>query len=81
MCLGVPGVHIDQLVVFSLSFLNVLLSKRGHLELVGVMALQVCDAEMAASRLYSLMYLGIMCVERAAGAERNGWIHTMPFTL
>jgi len=45
-------------VVFSLSFLNVLLSKRGHLELVGVMALQVCDAEMAASRLYSLMYFG-----------------------
>lgn len=69
--------HIDRLVVLPLSFLNVVLSERGHQELVGVMALQVRDAEMAASRLYSWMYLGIVCVERAAGAERNGWIHIL----
>lgn len=58
-----------------------MLSERGHQELIGVMILQVPDAELAASRLYSWMYFGIVCFERAAGAERSGWIHTMPFSL
>ncbi len=35
------------------------------------------DAELAASRLYSWMYLGIVWVERAAGAERDNWTHNI----